>query len=109
MKNLNEENEASFGCNNACIVFRASNIAYAVEKSEPVITENNTLADEPVMIKNDTEAETPAITDTKPGNTDMPQDKPQDKPRIIRKVILRKNKTVHRQVTLLSRQVTRQR
>ena len=32
-----------------------SNIAHAVEKSEPVITENNTLEDEPVMIKNDTE------------------------------------------------------
>ena len=105
MKNIYEENETSFGCNNACIVFRASNIAYAVEKSEPVITENNTLADEPVMIKNDTEAEPPAITDTKPGNTDMPQ----DKPRIIRKVILRKNQTVHRQVALLFRQVTRQR
>lgn len=40
-----------------------SNIAHAVEKSEPVITENNTLADEPVVIKNDTEAETPAKTE----------------------------------------------
>lgn len=40
-----------------------SNIAYAVEKSEPVITENNTLVDETVTIKNDTEAETPAKTE----------------------------------------------
>ena len=37
-----------------------SNITYAVDESEPVITENNTLADETVTIKNDTEAETPA-------------------------------------------------
>ena len=41
-----------------------SNIAYAVEKSEPVITENDTLTDAPVAIKNDTEADNPAETES---------------------------------------------